>query len=149
MHCAMARRAPPGETRYRQVKTAPEEMHRARLAEESGAELLEDAVAVHKNLQEAPDRVGIVGGMGSVQRKPDRVRQLVRHLVDGKGNVEFGKRSDRRGMEARNRLSGERELPLCAVAGRDPQNVFDEIKVDLERSRAIRYGRRRQPAWGD
>jgi hypothetical protein len=52
-------------------------------------------------------------------------------------------------MEARNRLSGERELPLCAVAGRDPQNVFDEIKVDLERSRAIRYGRRRQPAWGD
>jgi len=42
----MARRAPAGEAGHSEVKAAPEEMHRARLAEEAGAELLEDPIAI-------------------------------------------------------------------------------------------------------
>ena len=52
-------------------------------------------------------------------------------------------------IEARDRLPGQRELPRCAVAGRDPQGMIDEIEVDLKGSRAIRNRRRRQPARGD
>ena len=53
----MARRATAREARHREIETAPEEMHRACLAEKAGAELLEDAVAVDEDLQEAPDGV--------------------------------------------------------------------------------------------
>jgi hypothetical protein len=41
-------------------------MHRAGLAEEAGSELLEDAVAIDENLQEAPDSIGIVGSVRGV-----------------------------------------------------------------------------------
>src|SRR4051794_38744947 len=129
----MAGCAAAGEARYREIKAAPEKMHRARLAEKAGAELLEDAVAVHEDLQEAPYGIGIVGGMAPVFRKPDRVRQFVWHLVDHNGNAELGQRGLRGGVEAGNRFSGKRELPLRAVAGRDAQNMVDKIKVDLER----------------
>src|SRR5437764_4110326 len=118
----MARRAASRETRYRQVKTAPEEMHWARLAEKAGAELLEDAVAVQEDLQEALHGVWIVGRMRGVPRKPDRVRQFIRHFVDRDGNAELGERGHRRGVEARNRLSRQCKLPLRAVAGRDAQD---------------------------
>ena len=74
-------------------------MHRACLAEEAGAELLEDAIAVDEDLQEAPDGIGIVGGMRGILREPHRIRQFVRHLVDDNGNAEFGKCGQRGGVE--------------------------------------------------
>src|SRR3954470_23306506 len=144
----VARRASSRETCHRKIETAPEEMHRAPLAEKAGAELLEHAIAVHEDLQETFYSVRVVGRMRAVQRKPDRVRQFVRHLVDSSSNAEFAERRHSGGVEAGDGVPGKRELPLCAVAGRDAQDVIDEIEVDLERSRTVRYRRRRQPARG-
>src|SRR5216684_2670241 len=87
----MARRAPAGKACDCKIEAAPEEMHRACLAEEAGAELLEDPVGIHENLQKAPHRGRIVGCMFPVLRKPDRFRQFVGRLVDSDVNAEVCK----------------------------------------------------------
>ena len=61
----MARRATAREARHRQIETAPEEMHRARLAEEAGAELLEDAVA-HEAYSHEVSSAGFWPGGGAI-----------------------------------------------------------------------------------
>src|ERR1700723_1518085 len=145
----MARRTPARKAGHGEIEAAPEEMHRARFAEESGAELLEHAVDVDQDLQEAPHRVRVVGGVLAVQRKPDRLRQFTWHLIDDDINVEFCERSHHRRIEARDRLSGQRKAPPAAAAGRNPQIVIDEVEVDLERAHAVRDRRGRKPARGD
>src|SRR5204862_4207946 len=49
----MGRSRAPGEPRDREVKAAPEEMDRARLADKSAAEELEDPVRLHERAPEA------------------------------------------------------------------------------------------------
>jgi len=124
-------------------------MDRARLAQKAGAELLEHAVGVHKNLQEAPHRSRIIGGMFLVLRKPDRLRQFVRHFVDGDVDAGFPKRGHDGGVETRHRLSGQRKLPLRAVAGGNAQSMIDQVEVDLKGPDAVRYRRGRQSPRGD
>ena len=124
-------------------------MHRACLAEEAGAELLEDAVGIDENLQKAPHRGRIVGCIFPVLRKPSRLRQFVGHLVDRDVNAEVCKVSHDSGIEACHRLSGQCQLPLCAVAGGDPQGMIDEVEIDLEGPRPIGDRRGGQPACGD
>src|SRR5258707_15602111 len=126
----MARCAASRKTRHRQIEAAPEEVDRARFAEEAGAELLEHAVGVHKDLQEAPHRIRIVRGVRDVLREANRLRQFVRHLVDGDVNAEVRKIGYHRSIEARHRLSGEGKLPLRAVAGGNAQSLVDEVEVD-------------------
>src|SRR5437588_11598577 len=99
----MARRAAAGEPCYREIKTAPEEMHRARLAEEAGAEFFEHPVGVQKYLEEPSHRVRIVGRVVSVLRELGRLRQFVRHLVDRNSNAEFAERGHDGPIETRDR----------------------------------------------
>src|SRR4051794_28842500 len=113
----MTRRAPAREARYREIKTAPEEMHRACLAEEAGAELFEYPVGIDKYLEKTPHRFRVVGGVLVVLRKSDRRRQFVGHLIDRDANAEFGDCGHDRCIEGRDRLSGESELPRCAITG--------------------------------
>src|SRR5258706_2903446 len=123
----MARCAASGKTRHRQIEAAPEEVDRARLAEKAGAELLEHAVGVHKDLQEAPHRIRIVRGVRDVLREANRLRQFVRHLVDGDVNAEGCKIGHDRRVETRDRLSGEGKVPLRAVTGGNAQSMIDEV----------------------
>src|SRR6202043_3155746 len=95
----MPRRSSSRKARHRKIKTAPEEMYRAGLAEEAGAELLEHAVSVDKDLEKAPHRVRIVGGMLGVLREADRFRQLIGHLVDFDVNAEIRQRGHDGGVE--------------------------------------------------
>src|SRR5712672_995605 len=133
----MARRAAAGKACDRKIETAPEEMHRACLAEEAGAELLEDAVGIDEDLQEAPDGVGIVGTVRGVFGEFYRIGQLVRGLVDGNGNAEFAKRGKRGDVEAGNGVTRQRKMPLRAVAGRDAQAMIHEVEIDLKCPRAV------------
>src|SRR5260221_11056089 len=107
----MTRCAPARKARHREIEATPEEVHRARLAEERSAELLEYNAGIHKDLQEAPYGVRIVGSMPVVLRKPDRLRQFVGHLVDGDANAEFREIGHDRRVETCNRLPGQRKLP--------------------------------------
>src|SRR5450631_1024557 len=128
----MARRAPAGKARHRKVKTAPEEVHRTRLAEEAGAELLEHGIDVDEDLEKTPNRFWIVGGVPVVLRKTDRLRQFVRHLVDICGNAERGEIGHHSGIEARDGFSGQCKSTCRAVAGRNSQDMIDEVEVDLK-----------------
>src|SRR3979411_631119 len=128
----MPRRAPARKARHREIEAAPEEMHRARLAEEGGAELLEHPIGIDQYLKETPHSVRVVGGMLVVLRKPDRLGQFVGHLVDGDMNAKLRERCHDRCVETRDRLSGESKLPRCAVAGRNPQKMIDEVELDLK-----------------
>src|ERR1700730_847372 len=131
----MARRVPAGKACDREIEAAPEEMHRACLAEEAGAELLEDAVGIDENLQKAPHRGRIVGCIFPVLRKPSRLRQFVGHLVDRDVNAEVCKVSHDSGIEACHRLSGQCQLPLCAVAGGGPEGMIYGVEIYLEGTR--------------
>src|ERR1700687_3209893 len=145
----MARRAAAGKTRDREIKAAPEEMHRAGLAKEAGAELLEHPIGIDKNLKKAPHRVRVVGGWWVVLREADRLRKFVRHLVDRDMNAEFGEISHDSRVKTGNRFSGQGKLPRCAVTGRNPQMMIDEVEVDLEGADTVGNRRSRQPAGGD
>src|SRR3984957_9789487 len=145
----MARRAAPGKARHRKVKAAPEEMHRACLAEEAGTKLLEHPIGIGKHLEKAPYRRRIVGGMPVVLRKPDRLRQFVGHLIDRDVDAELGEIGHDGRVETRDRLPGQRKLPPGAVAGRNPQNMIDQVEVDLKCPDAVGDRRGRQPPRGD
>jgi len=67
-------------------------MHRARFAEEAGAEFCEYAVGLPQHLPEPVRGVRIVGGMHLVIAKADRVRQFVRLVVDLDVDAEFAER---------------------------------------------------------
>src|SRR6516162_8861653 len=113
----MTRRAAAGETGDGEIETAPEEMHRARLAEETGAELLEHAVGIDEDLQKTPHRIRVIGCVPFIVRKSDGIGQLVRNLVDDDVNVELRERSQYSGVETGDRMPGEQQMPRRAVTG--------------------------------
>ena len=105
----MARRAAAGKARHREIEAAPEEMHRARLAEKAGAELLEHAVGIDQDLQEAPHRIGIVGGMRLCPAKTASAPAIRSASRRWRRECRVRRAPPSRGVEARDRLSGQRE----------------------------------------
>src|SRR6266403_9560 len=145
----MAWRRSTRKSRHREIETAPEKMHRARLAEEGGAELLQHPIGIDENLEKATHGVGIVRGVPVVLRKPSRLRQFVRHLVDRDVNAELCEVGHDGPIKACDRMSGQGKLARGAVAGRNTQTVIDQVKVDLKAIETVRYWGGRQPARGD
>src|SRR5512138_3731230 len=111
----MAWRRTAGKARNREVEAAPEEMHRARLAEKTGAELFEHTIAVDEDLLEALHGFGIIGRMRRVLRESCRVRQFVWHFVDDDVDSDVVQCRHDCCVEARNRLSGQGELALLPL----------------------------------
>src|SRR5712671_6626195 len=74
---------PAGESRHRQIETAPEEVYGATLAQKQRAKLLEHRVARSNDLPEAPRRIGIIGPVKSIFRERNRIRHFDRSGVDG------------------------------------------------------------------
>src|SRR5215213_7844980 len=109
-------------------------MHRARLADKAGAKLFEHPIGIGKDLEEAMNRIRIVGRMTMVLRKRNRVRQFVRHVLDRDDDPEFCKSSHNGLVKTGYRVAGQRELPPRAVACEYPQQVIDQIKIDLKRA---------------
>jgi hypothetical protein len=136
----MARRAAAGKPGGREIEAAPEEMHRARLAEKAAAEQLEDAVDLDERAPEAMDRVGIVAGMAAVVGKAGRVRDLARHVVDGDRDAEAAEQRENAAMELGDGLRREGKPVLVAAAGAHDQPVSDEIEIDFEILVADRHG---------
>ena len=70
------------KTRDREIERSPEQMHGTALADEAGAEFLEDPVALHEGAPEAVDRRRVVRAMHLVAIEGDRIDNLVRTGVD-------------------------------------------------------------------
>src|SRR5258708_10041659 len=91
----MRRRLSAGKARHRQIKAAPEKMHRAHFAEKAGSKMRKHVVG---RQQDAPETVGIVavvGGVGEVLIEWDAIRDLARHCLDGYLYPDVGTRRTR------------------------------------------------------
>jgi hypothetical protein len=128
----MGRRAPPGEARHRQIEAAPEEMHRARLAEKAAAEQLEHPVGLHQRAPEAVRGLGVVRLMRFVQGEADRVRHLVGPVVDPDRNADSVQEAHDPAVERRDALRLQRQRRRIPAAGAHQKAVRDEVELDLE-----------------
>src|ERR1017187_8351460 len=70
------------EAGHGKVEASPKELHRAGLADETGAKLLEHGVAPHQDSPESVNRVGIVGGVDLVRLEWNWIGKFVGHGVD-------------------------------------------------------------------
>ena len=145
----MERRRPSGKAGDREVEAAPEEMDRARLAEEAAAEELEDAIGLDERAPETMGRGAVVGSVGAVERKADRVGNLVRCFVDRYRDAEPVQEIDDPTMEGGNSLRRERKRPFLATAGASEEAVADEVELDLEDFVPCGNRRRTKPASRD
>src|SRR6266404_9669376 len=124
-------------------------MHRTRLAEEAGAELLEYLVGIDEDLKEVTHRIRVVGCVVCILREFDRCRQLVRHLIDGDVDAEFGECCHGRRVETCNGFSSQAKLPRSTVAGRNAQQMIDEVEINPKGAPAVGNRRGRQPSRRD
>ena len=145
----MRRRGATREARHRKIEAAPEEMHRAGLAEEAAAEALEDAVGLEQRAPEAVDRGRVIAGMSAVGIERQRIGDLARPTADADGDAELGEQLQHRGMKIGYRHRLQRQFAPVAAAGAQFELVRDEVEIDLERLAAERDRRGAEPARGD
>src|SRR6516164_7536286 len=134
------RSRPAAESRHCQVEASPEEMNRARFANEPGAKLFEDRIAPLQNSPEPANRVGIIGGVHDVLIEPNGVGKLNWHAVNVHYDSEIIESRHELSIELRHGLRFEFELPDVSFTGFDNQLVVDEIEADLECEVPIRHG---------
>ena len=134
------RRATPGEPGHGKVETAPEQVDRADLADETRAEPLEDLRDRDKRPEKARDRVGIVGPGLPVVTERDRVRHLVGPAMKLRGAAERGDHLDKARVEFGNRHRAERNGGAAPVAGRADNGMIEEVECDLDGARTVQDG---------
>ena len=106
-------------------------MDGAGLAHEAAAEKLKDAIDLEEGTPKAMGGVGIVGSVGLVLREADRVRDLVRHLVDFHNDAHAVQEIHSRTIEVGNGLWLERERSFFAMTGAGDEAVTDKVEFDL------------------
>src|SRR5712675_2487449 len=82
-------------------------MDRAALADEAGAELLQDAVDVEQHAPEAPRIVGVIGMVDPVLAEPDSPCDLAWQFVDLDPDPELCERRHHQRVELRHRPRSE------------------------------------------
>src|SRR5271154_1182202 len=107
-------------------------MDGARLPEKTRSEMFEDTIDLNKDTPETMRRAGVVAGMDMILRKADRVRDLVRHFVDGDRDAEPLQKLDGCLVKRGHRLWLKRKAvrPATARAGKEP--MVNEIELDLD-----------------
>src|SRR6185437_8090573 len=98
------RRAAAGEAGDAMVEAAPEEMHRARLADEAAAELLQYRIDRAQHAPEPLDRLALVGRMRRVLVERDRIGDLLRQGPDVDLKAQRVERRQGLGIKSRHRL---------------------------------------------
>ena len=124
-------------------------MDRARLADESGAELLHDPVDLHQGAPEPLDRRRVVGPRRGVPLERHGVDELARRRVQVKVDTEVFQLAHDRGVEVGDRAWPERHVTPYAVAASDHQPVVDEVEVQLEGPRTVGNRRSAETAGGE
>ena len=145
----MLRRPPAGEPRRREVGASPEEVHRARLADEASTERVHHPMRLHEREPEPPRGIRVVRPMHVVVVERNRVGNLRRARVDLHRDTDVFERGHRRSIEARHRPRLERHLTPRTVGGSHVEHVIDEVELDLQAAPTHVHERRRQTARGN
>src|SRR5262249_17714149 len=95
----MKRRPPAGKASDGKVETSPEEVNRAALADERGAELEEDAIDLREDAPMPLGKTTDVGRVARVVAETDRVGQLVGHIMDADFDSKIGEGPHDLGIE--------------------------------------------------
>ena len=132
----VGRGAAAGETGDGKVEAAPEEVGRAGLAEEAGAEQLQHPVGLQEGAPEALGLRAVVDAGLRVLGERDRLGHLVGRRVDINRRSEFDQRRHHRRIEGRHRHRLQRQDPRVAIGAR-AQALADEVELDLQRPRAM------------
>src|SRR4029078_3134239 len=145
----MTRRGPARKARHGQIETAPEEMHRARLAEKAGAKMTHDLVRGRENAKEATCVFGIVGLVNVVLVERDGTRNFTGHRIDLEEKAELTQRHSHLGVERRNRYRPHYNPADIAVAHAEPHHVLDEVELYFQAAAFAGHRRGRQPPCRD
>src|SRR5437762_8959186 len=132
------------ETGHRQIKASPKEMHGTAFATKSRAELLEHAIALRQNAPESIGLFAVVRAMLFIFIERNRICYFIRQLVDRHREVELVEILHHGAIKVRNRTRLQFNRSQIAIARLNAELVFDEIKIDLERARAMRDRRSRK-----
>jgi hypothetical protein len=128
-----------GKTRHREIRRAPEEMHRAAFADEAPAKHAEDAVRLDEKAPKAVCVLAVVSTMHLVLIERNRIGDLVRLAIERDVQPELREGIGKSLVEERYRLRLQREAADRTFARLDAQRMLDEIEFDLERARTVRY----------
>src|SRR5438477_8852252 len=74
----MRRRRPAGKARYREIKAAPEKMHRTALAAETRTKFFENTICLQEHAPKAVGIFQIVSGVFLIMIERDRFQRFVR-----------------------------------------------------------------------
>ena len=136
-HGTVFRRATSGKARNGEIKTAPEKMNGAALADKARTKLFQNAIRLDEDTPESFHILFVVRGVMLILVVRRRIVELRRLRIDM--NLE-AKRPQRRhvfGKEIRNGPRIETHDVLPAGTRHDPQSMRDKIEVDFERLIAI------------
>src|SRR6188474_1394682 len=128
----MPGRPSPGESRNRQVRRAPEEMHRTALANELRAKLVEDTTGLHEDSPEPVGVLRIVAAMRLILVEWDRVGHLVGASVQGHPKVERFHFLHEAPVERGHRLRLECQNRLATIGRLHDQLMSEKIEINLE-----------------
>src|SRR6266566_5047017 len=132
----MRRRRSPRETRYCEVKAAPEKVHRTALTTEPRAEFFKYAIALHKHAPEPICIFAVVGAVIFIAIERDRILNLVGHGVDAHAQFKMVQRLHYHPVKLRDGKRLEVDCLACAIAFLDVQLMIDKIEHNLKRGKA-------------
>ena len=130
-------RAAAGKPRHGQVETAPEQVHGTDLAEEAGTKALQHPVHRHAGAEEARHRLGIIGSVGMVVGKGNRIGKLVGGAMKLGAAAEPYQHVAETRVEAGHRARREAELRRAAIAVGAEQLVIDQVECQFDAAHAV------------
>src|SRR5579883_285796 len=134
------RRRSAGEPSDRQIEAAPEEMHRAALADEARTKILQNRAGRNENAPEAMRILGIVRFMHFVLRERNRVSDLVRAGMNLYLDTERIELSHQLAIKLGHAPRRQIHSLYGAFAGFDDQLTRDEIEPDFENPAPVGNG---------
>src|SRR5213078_2290983 len=137
---------PTRKPRVGEIEAPPPEVHGARLAEEAGAERIEDPSDPDEYLQERLCRSRVVGAMDRVGFEANRVGDFGRHGPDPGVDAQPRERVHDEAIKLGHRPRLEGYRGVTAVRGLDAELMRDEVERDRDEAPADRQWKRGEPA---
>jgi hypothetical protein len=140
------RRGSPRKARDRQVEAAPEELHRAALADEGTAAVSEHLLDLEQDAPEALRLFAVIAGVHGIILKSDRILDLHRHRADLHWQPHGQQRCGELAVEIRHASRFECQRPLIPIVGAQVETMRNEVEFHAQEAGPVRQTRGRQTA---